>query len=173
MFWAAWASISEVSFYQTLGFSARIYPLNGSAHASSVIHITESNGYPELYGNQNAEVLYASNLNRSQTEVTSHSQRDFRLPGSSVAQKEDSLAIFIELNEISEPELRQSIEDVIRGCIGDRPNDEDWRVWIRDLAGPCEITVKGPLQTRKRLFFEDARLLPEKIREWLNGYLLQ
>jgi hypothetical protein len=93
--------------------------------------------------------------------------------GSPVTRKDGSLAISIELNEISEPEIRQRIENVIRGCIGDRPNDEDWKVWIRDLAGLCEVTVQGPIQTRKRLFYDDTHLLAQKVREWLEAYPLK
>ena len=82
------------------------------------------------------------------------------------------MAISIELNEISNPELREEIESVIRGCIGDRPKGEDWKVWIRVLVGNCEVTVKGPIQTRRRLFFDHAQNLPEQIRDWLEGYPL-
>jgi hypothetical protein len=42
--------------------------------------------------------------------------------------RERSLAISIELNEISDVAVKQNVEIVIRDCIGDRPKEEDWKV---------------------------------------------
>jgi len=80
------------------------------------------------------------------------------------------LAISIELNEISDRDIKKAIESVIRDCIGDRPMEEDWRVWIRASLDHCRVTVEGPNPTRERIFFDDIRALPEKIRNWLESY---
>jgi hypothetical protein len=76
----------------------------------------------------------------------------------------------IELNELSDPEIKQKTESVIRSCIGDRPNGEDWKVWIHAASGHCQIVVKGPSQTRNRFFFDDSRMLPDLVRDWLEEY---
>lgn len=83
------------------------------------------------------------------------------------------MAISVELNEISDLDIKRKIETAIRGCIGDRLKEGDWKVWIRDLAGPCQVTVVGPTQTRERFFYDDIRTLPEKIRNWLESYPLR
>jgi hypothetical protein len=80
------------------------------------------------------------------------------------------LTISIELNELSDPEIQKRIENVIRGCIGDRPKEEDWKVWIHSSSGYCQVTVKGPSQTRGKFFFDHDLTLPEKVREWLAAY---
>ncbi len=80
------------------------------------------------------------------------------------------LTISIELNEISDLKIQKGIESVIRDCIGDRPKTEAWSVWIRTSGGHCQVTVKGPTQTRERFFFDDTHMLPEKIRDWLASY---
>ena len=50
------------------------------------------------------------------------------------------------------------------------PEEEDWKVWIQSSSGYCQVTVKGPGQTRGRFFFDHYRALPEKVREWLELY---
>jgi len=80
------------------------------------------------------------------------------------------LTISFELNELSDPEIKKKTESVIRGCIGDRPEEEDWKVWIQSSSGYYRVTVKGPSQTRGRFFFDHDRALPEKVREWLELY---
>ncbi len=80
------------------------------------------------------------------------------------------MTISIELNELADLEIRQRTESLIRGCIGDRPKEEDWKVWIRSSSGYCQVTVKGPSQTRGRFFFDHYRALPERVREWLELY---
>jgi hypothetical protein len=80
------------------------------------------------------------------------------------------LAISIELNEISDRKIQNTIESVIRGCIGDLRKDEDWRIWIHASGGYCQVVVKGPSQTRERFFFDDVGVLPQKIRDWLELY---
>jgi len=80
------------------------------------------------------------------------------------------LAISIELNEISDVAVKRNVESVIRGCIGDRLKEEDWKVWIHASGGHCQVTVKGPTQTRERFFFEDVYALGEKVRTWLESY---
>jgi hypothetical protein len=82
------------------------------------------------------------------------------------------LAISIEQNDLPNQELRQKVVDTIRDCIGDRPN-EDWKVSIRNLVGYYEITVKGPLQTRQKFFFDAAPKLPAIVRTWLESYPLK
>jgi len=83
------------------------------------------------------------------------------------------LTISIELNELSDPQIQKSTESVIRACIGDRANDEDWEVWIYSSSAYCHVTVKGPTQTRARLFFDHDRTLPERVRAWLELYPLR
>jgi hypothetical protein len=80
------------------------------------------------------------------------------------------LAISIELNEISDAEIREKAESAIRGSIGDRPKEEEWKVWIYSGGSYCQVIVKGPSQRRERLFFNDTCTLPNKIREWLDAY---
>jgi hypothetical protein len=80
------------------------------------------------------------------------------------------LTISIELNELSDPEIQNRVESVIRGCIGDRPKEEDWKVWIYSSSGYCQIIVKGPSQTRGKFFFDHDLTLSEKVRGWLEAY---
>ena len=75
------------------------------------------------------------------------------------------MAISIELNGISDLQIEDRIEGVIRDCIGDRPIEEDWKVQIHAWFGHCDVTVKAPTQTRERMFFDDIYVLPEKIRD--------
>lgn len=82
------------------------------------------------------------------------------------------MALSIETNEISDSEIRKQVESVILGCIGERPKEEDWKVRICRVAGLCEVTVKGPVQTRRRLFYDENHMLPKKIRDWLELYPL-
>ena len=79
------------------------------------------------------------------------------------------MAISIELNGITDLEVKKEIEGVIRHCIGVRPIEEDWKVQIRAQFGHCQVTVKAPTQTRERMFFDDIHALPEKIRSWLES----
>jgi hypothetical protein len=84
------------------------------------------------------------------------------------------LTISIELNELADPEIKQRIESVIRDCIGDRPKqEEDWKIWIYSSSDYCQVTVKGPSQTRGRFFFDHGHTLPEKVRDWLEAYPLR
>ncbi len=80
------------------------------------------------------------------------------------------MAISIELNEISDVAVKRNVESVIRDCIGDRPKEKDWKVWIHASGGHCQVIVKGPTQTRERFFFEDIHALAEEIRKWLDLY---
>jgi len=83
------------------------------------------------------------------------------------------MAVSIELNEIQNLEIREAIERTIRDCIGNRPADEDWKVWIHASARYCKVVVKGPVQKREQLFFDGAGSLEEKIRNWLEMYPLR
>ena len=80
------------------------------------------------------------------------------------------MAVSVELIEIGDPEVRQGVESAIRACIGERPEGEDWKLWVMMIAGHYQVTVKGPNQTRRRLFFDNEDVLPEKIRGWLEAY---
>lgn len=80
------------------------------------------------------------------------------------------MAISIEVNEIPDLEIKKSMESVIRDGIGDRPTEEDWKVWIRASGCHREVVVQGPTQTRRRFFFDDIHTLPEKIGNWLETY---
>ena len=80
------------------------------------------------------------------------------------------MAISIELNGISDLEIKNRIQGVIRDCIGVRPMEEDWKVQICAQFGHCQVTVKAPTQRRERMFFDDIHALPEKIRSWLESY---
>jgi hypothetical protein len=80
------------------------------------------------------------------------------------------LAIFIELNEITDPRTRDEIESVFQAFLGDRPEREDWRVWIHNIGGHCQVVLKGPNQTRERVFFDEFSKLAEKIRSCLDLY---
>lgn len=79
----------------------------------------------------------------------------------------------IEQNDLPNQELRQKVVDTIRDCIGDRPPHEDWKVWIENVAGCYEITVKGPLHTRQKFFFDATATLPAIVRAWLESYPLK
>ncbi len=83
------------------------------------------------------------------------------------------MGIVIELNEITDGEVKRQAEEVILGCIGSRPEEEKWQVWIHASYFYSRVVVKGPKQTRDRYFFEDHRALPEAIRNWLDLYPLK
>jgi hypothetical protein len=83
------------------------------------------------------------------------------------------LPISFELNEISNAEVKKNIEEVIRECIGSRPQAETWKIWIYDLAGCYRVVLKAPVQARERMFFEDANMLAQEIRGWLDLYPLR
>jgi hypothetical protein len=80
------------------------------------------------------------------------------------------LTVSIELNELTQPEVQKRIESVIRRCIGEGRKEEDWKVWIHSSPGYCQVTVKGPSQTRGKFFFDHDYTLPEKVRDWLELY---
>lgn len=80
------------------------------------------------------------------------------------------MAIFFELNEVADAEIKRQIESEFVRCMGDRPAEEHWKVWIHDLQSCHRVVVKGPTQTRDRLFFEDIRETPRAIRNWLESY---
>ncbi len=44
------------------------------------------------------------------------------------------------------------------------------RSWICSSSGYCEVTAKGPSQTRRKVFFDHDHTLPEKVRDWLELY---
>lgn len=83
------------------------------------------------------------------------------------------MAVSIELNEIANPDIRRVVQTVIQEAIGDRPDNEDWRVWIHSTSNYRRIVVRGPIQTRDRVFYEEAALLPQKIKDWLGAYPLR
>jgi hypothetical protein len=83
------------------------------------------------------------------------------------------LPVSFELNGILNPEVKKKTEDVIRACIGARPEEEVWKIWIHSFSGCFRVVLKAPIQTRDRTFFEDGRALPQKVREWLESYPLR
>lgn len=83
------------------------------------------------------------------------------------------MSISFELNEISNQDIKKKVEGVIRDCIGPRPDEEVWKIWIHNLAGCWKVVLKAPIQTRERMFFEEVRELPRKIQEWLESYPLR
>ncbi len=40
------------------------------------------------------------------------------------------------------------------------------------MAGPHQISVKGPVQTRSETFYDEGPKLPEKVAAWLSLYPL-
>lgn len=70
---------------------------------------------------------------------------------------------------------RKEIEDAIRGCVGEPPNNETWVVSLsagfsRDF---CEVQVTTARQNRSRLFFEESSKLARAITEWISMYPLR
>jgi hypothetical protein len=85
---------------------------------------------------------------------------------------EGFLAIAFEANEIADPGTKDDIENVFRAFVAHRAEKEEWSMSIRSMAGCHQVTVKGPSQTREKLFFDEISMLPEKIRVWLDLYPL-
>jgi hypothetical protein len=82
------------------------------------------------------------------------------------------LAISVELNEITDPETKRKVEEIIRTCIGDGATKEDWKVWIYSGSVYCRVAIQGPGQSRERFFFEQYSRLPDGIRKWMETYPL-
>jgi len=82
------------------------------------------------------------------------------------------MALSIELNEIADSVTRARVENAIRDWLALRPRAEDWKAWIRCSLSYCEVTVEGPLLSRKRMFFDGASALENEIRSWLESYSL-
>lgn len=82
------------------------------------------------------------------------------------------MTISIERGEISDSETGTKIENAIRDCIGARPT-EDWKASIELSDRFCKVTLRGPVQTRSAVFYDERTTLPEKIAEWLNLYPLR
>lgn len=82
------------------------------------------------------------------------------------------MPLSFERNEISNPEVKQAVESVIRDFVGDRQN-EDWNARIHSFSNYYHVVLKGPAQTRQQIFFEEPRALAEKIRDWLELYPLR
>jgi hypothetical protein len=80
------------------------------------------------------------------------------------------LPISIELNELTDEEIKKRAEREILCSIGVRPAEEEWKVWIHDLEDCCYIAVTGPTQRRSRFFFENVQEVPRAIRNWLESY---
>lgn len=83
------------------------------------------------------------------------------------------MTISIALNEFADAEVGKKVEGEIVRCIGDRPADEKWDVWIHVFPDCCRIVLKGPAQTRERFFFDDVHKLQQSIRDWLESYPLK
>ncbi|MGA3292675.1 MAG: hypothetical protein ABSE45_01690 [Candidatus Acidiferrales bacterium] len=71
--------------------------------------------------------------------------------------------------------IKREIEEAIRGCVGEPPADQDWAVsvFLSTSFQYCEVRVKTPHQTRRRIFFEDPRTLPKAIPDWIGLYPLR
>lgn len=82
------------------------------------------------------------------------------------------MAILIELNEISDPEVKRKVEGVILACIGDEEKEKCWKVWIYSGSVYCRVVIQGPSQRRERFFFEQYSRLPDGIRKWMESYPL-
>lgn len=80
------------------------------------------------------------------------------------------MGISFELNELSDPEVKEEIECLIRDYIGASAEEQDWKVWIYSASNYCQLLIKGPVQTRSRFFFEDAEGLIGKVHDWLQIY---
>ena len=80
------------------------------------------------------------------------------------------MAISDEFNEISDPGLNERLETVIRTCIGDRPSDENWKMFVHSGTTYSCIVVTGPTPKREQLFVGERHALPEKVRDWLESY---
>lgn len=80
--------------------------------------------------------------------------------------------IHVERTISSDTQTADKIERAIRGCIGERPN-ENWNVSIALSGRFCTITIRGPVQTRREVFYDEWAELPEKIAAWLRSYPLR
>jgi hypothetical protein len=85
---------------------------------------------------------------------------------------ETAVDLQVDFEGISDSETRDRIEKAVRG-VGDVPEGERWSVRVSSLGSGCQVLVKTPNQTRKKLFFLRARELPEAIPTWLRQYLLR
>lgn len=83
------------------------------------------------------------------------------------------MAVLVEFDLRLDPATREAIERAVRELLESVPEEENWGVSIQALAGGWFVTVKGPVQKRERLFFNEEQLLPEKIRNWLGLYPLR
>ncbi|HXX46008.1 MAG TPA: hypothetical protein VEJ38_14860 [Candidatus Acidoferrales bacterium] len=72
-------------------------------------------------------------------------------------------------------QTRKEIEDAVRRCIGEPPNNESWAVLLSaGLSGDfCEVQVTTAHQSRSRLFFDDSSKLAKAITEWIGMYPLR
>jgi hypothetical protein len=85
------------------------------------------------------------------------------------------VGLVVYFDEGWDPKTRRDVEDAIRKCIGDPPKDEKWFASLTTgfAQNYCEVQVTTPNQTRTRLFFEEASMLPKAITDWINIYPLR
>lgn len=83
---------------------------------------------------------------------------------------EFSLPVSFDLDDVPNRDTQEDIETVIRGYIGHRPQEEEWRVSIRAGSGYWEVVIKGPQPTRRQTFYDDFHVLPQNIQNWLGSY---
>ena len=70
------------------------------------------------------------------------------------------------------PATQGEVEGAIRECIGEPPRGEDWSVSLRRSPFYCEVRVKTPRQTRRRMFVHDLSELAKAVTDWLVSYPL-
>lgn len=80
------------------------------------------------------------------------------------------MAISVEFGQTLAPTLNKNLETVIRAGIGNRPPEEDWKIWVDINTRYCRIVVTGPNPMREKLFFDEGNALPEKVHTWLESY---
>jgi len=85
------------------------------------------------------------------------------------------LVLIVDFNGFWDSPTKISIEDTIRKCIAEPPEDEQWIVSLTaGFALPyCEVRIRTPNQTRSRLFFEPLGKLPQAITDWIRLYPLR
>jgi len=85
------------------------------------------------------------------------------------------VGLIIDFNENWDSQTKSDVDDALRKCIAEPPDDEKWVVSL--AAGfaqhYCEIRIKTPRQTRTHFFFEEPRHLPAAIIAWINLYPLR
>jgi len=71
-------------------------------------------------------------------------------------------------------ETQGQLEDAIRVCIGEPPEEENWSVSVERSFSLiyCNVRAKTLRQTRSRMFVDEPSALPKAITDWLKLYPL-